>query len=420
VSRPRILFLAPKPPFPLTSGAAMRQFHLIRAYSTVASVELAFFCKDVQELSQARAGLAPYCERLHTFPVPPARRPGRLGPWQGLGRMMTRPMLARILESRELRHFVVDSAGSTDLIHVSRLHLVNAVEPLLTGQRQRPRLILDLDDVESVAKRRHLRATPSRRWVNRLFHYYDLKRLIAYERQAIRRFDRVFVCSDKDRVMLARPNVIVVPNGIDVPPRLPERQPETSTLLFCGLLSYWPNQDALRYFVEAILPHIQCEIPAARLLIVGRSPSADLLGLADGTSVCIEADVPSVVDYYRRAALAIVPLRIAGGTRIKILEAWALGVPVVTTSIGCEGLEGIDGSHFIVADTPKDFARACVDVLRSPSRFEPLVRSGRDVVHAKYRWETSSRIAIGAVQDLLNLRMPVEVHTSEPCQDSTS
>ena len=154
MSRPRILFLAPKPPFPLTSGAAMRQFHLIRAYSTVASVELAFFCKDVQELSQARAGLAPYCERLHTFPVPPARRPGRLGPWQGLGRMMTRPMLARILESRELRHFVVDSAGSTDLIHVSRLHLVNAVEPLLTGQRQRPRLILDLDDVESVAKRR--------------------------------------------------------------------------------------------------------------------------------------------------------------------------------------------------------------------------------------------------------------------------
>jgi glycosyltransferase involved in cell wall biosynthesis len=421
VSRPRILFLAPKPPYPLTSGMAIRQFHLIRAYSTVASVEVAFFSKDDRDLAQASAGLAPYSERLHAFPFPPARRPGWLGLWNGLGRVVTHPMLADILDSRGLQSLVAGSAGSTDLIHVSRLHLVNAVRPLLNGQRRRPRLILDLDDVESVAKRRHLHATPSRRWVNRVFHYYDLIRLSAYERRAIRRFDRVFVCSDRDRAMLARPNIIVVPNGIDVPTHMPKREPETSTLLFCGLLSYWPNRDAVRYFVESILPHIQHEIPSARLLVVGRSPSADLRDLADGAAVCIEADVPSVVEYYGRAAIAIVPLRMGGGTRIKILEAWALGVPVVTTSIGCEGLEGIDGSHFIVADTPIDFARACVDLLRSPSHRERLARCGRELAYARYRWETSTRNAIDAVGNLLNLAMPpVTAHVSDPCHESKS
>jgi polysaccharide biosynthesis protein PslH len=318
--------------------------------------------------------------------------------------MLTRPTLANVLESVELRRLVAASAGVMDLIHVSRLHLVYAVESLLNGRLPSPRLVLDLDDVESVARRRHLRVTPSRRWVNRLFHHYDLMRLSAYERQAVRRFDRVFVCSDSDRAMLGRPNVVVVPNGIDVPADLPRREPECSTLLFCGLLSYGPNNDAVQYFVNSIFPGIQQALPAARLLIVGRSPSADLRALADRTSISVEADVPSVVDYYRRATIAIVPLRIAGGTRIKILEAWALGVPVVTTSIGCEGLDGIGGKHFVVADTPADFARACVELLQSPSHRERLVRNGRELVWEKYRWESAATTAIVAVQDLLNAR----------------
>jgi glycosyltransferase involved in cell wall biosynthesis len=381
----------------------MRQFHLIRAYSTVASVEVAFFVTDDEDLRVAQAGLAPYCERLHPFPLPPTPRLGGLGSWRGLRRTVIHPVLANVLESRELTRFIVESAGSADLIHVSRLHLVNAVQPLFRSGR-RPRLVLDLDDVESVARRRHLRVTPSRRWVNRLFHCYDLMRVSAYERYAIRGFDRVFVCSEKDRLMLECPNVVVVPNGIDVPTDLPRSKPETSTLLFCGLLSYWPNSDAVQYFIHSIFPHIQRDVLGARLLVVGRSPSADLLRLADGVSVCLEADVPRVVDYYHRAAVAIVPLRIGGGTRIKILEAWALGVPVITTSIGCEGLDGIDGEHLIVADTPGDFAKACVDLLRSRPLGERLARRGRELVSAKYRWEMSTRNAMVEVQHLLNLR----------------
>jgi polysaccharide biosynthesis protein PslH len=98
-----------------------------------------------------------------------------------------------------------------------------------------------------------------------------------------------------------------------------------------------------------------------------------------------------------------VPLRIGGGTRIKILEAWALGVPVVSTSVGCEGLEAVAGEHLMVADDPEGFAEACINLLRSPSLRERLARRGRDLVWKTYRWETSMRRAIVGVEDLLSI-----------------
>jgi glycosyltransferase involved in cell wall biosynthesis len=412
MNRPRILFLTPKAPYPLTSGLAMRQYHLLRAYSTIAAVDLVFFAQRDSERADVAAGVGQYCERIHAIPFPPARKPGRFGPWPGW-RRLTHPLLALALESPELRRLVRESAASTDLVHVSRLHLASAVEPLLDGRR-RPRLVLDLDDDESLAQTRHLRFSPSRRRVYRAFHYADLLRLARYQRGAVRSFDRVFVCSEHDRVRIGRPNLVVVPNGIDVPPDLTTPAPDPRTLLFCGLLSYRPNEDAVQFFVDSIFPAIRREFPDARFVAIGRTPSSAVLALADGASVRIEPDVPSVADYYRRAAVAVVPLRMGGGTRIKILEAWSLGVPVVSTAVGCEGLDGADGEHLVVADTPEQFARSCVELLRSPARREALARAGRDLVSRRYRWETATRSAVLAVGELLGLPTPPRPDTRRP------
>ena len=412
MSRPRILFLTPKAPYPLTSGLAMRQYHLLRAYSTIAAVDLVFFAQRESESGAVADGVGRYCERIHAIPFPPARQPGRLGPWPGWGRV-TYPLLALALESPPLRRLVLESAESTDLIHVSRLPLAGAVEPLLDGRR-RPRLILDLDDDESLAQARHLRFSPSRRWVYRAFHYVDLVRLARYQRRVLRAFDRVFVCSEHDRQRLKGPNLVVVPNGIDVPGALANEAPDPHTLLFCGLLSYRPNEDAVQFFVSSILPAIRRELPDARFIAVGRTPSRTVQALADGAAVRIEADVPSVAEYYRRATIAVVPLRMGGGTRIKILEAWSLGVPVVTTAIGCEGLEGVDGQHLVVADTPEQFARACLELLRAPARREALARAGRDLVSRRYLWETTARNAVLAAGELLGLPAPPLDDTRRP------
>jgi polysaccharide biosynthesis protein PslH len=418
MKRPRILFLAPKAPYPLTSGLAMRQFHLLRAYSSIASVDLAFFAGHDRELVEVCQGVGSYCERIHAIPFPPVRKPGTFGPWLGWKEMI-HPLLIRGLDSCAIRRFVADSAESTDLIHVSRLYTANAVEALLDGRRRRPRLILDLDDVETVAQWRLLRHSRSRRWVYRAFRYCDLVRLFAYQHRTVRQFDRVFVCSEHDRMRLGRPNVVVVPNGFDAPHELPRRgeDPDAKTLLFCGLLSYGPNEDAVLFFVRSILPAIRQKLPDARFVVVGTSPSASLRALDNGVSVRIEANVPTVADYYRAATVAVVPLRMGGGTRIKILEAWALGLPVISTSIGCEGLEGVDGEHLIVANTPRQFAEACVELLQSPSRREALARSGRDLVMRKYRWETSTNKAMLAVREVLNLRDPAvpDPGTTDPC-----
>ena len=412
MGRPRILFLAPRAPYPLTSGLAMREFHLLRAYSSVASVDLAFFARHDDERVEVCQGVRPYCERIHALPLPPARRGCRAGHRLGW-REVVYPRLANELDSCAIQRLVADSADSTDLIHVSRLHLANAVEALLDRRKRRPRLILDLDDVESVSQWRLLRLSQSRRWVYRVFRYYDLLRLFAYQRRAVRRFDRVFVCSDHDRARLGRPNVVVVPNGFDVPAELTSSGTDARTLLFCGLLSYSPNEDAMLFFVRSILPAIRRELPDTRFLMVGASPPAAVRALEDGVFVRMEADVPSVTEYYRKATVAVVPLRMGGGTRIKILEAWALGLPVVSTSIGCEGLEGVHGEHLIVADTPRQFAQACIELLRSPARRQALIEAGRDLVMRKYRWETSTSNAVLAVRELLSLHDPAPDTTTQ-------
>jgi glycosyltransferase involved in cell wall biosynthesis len=402
MNRPRILFLAPKAPYPLTSGLAMREFHLLRAYSTIAAVDLVFFAQDDAELAEVKHGVSPYCERVRAIPFPPVRPVGSFGRGPAW-RLLTSPLLAGILDSPALRQIVAEAAPVTDLIHVGRLPLVSAAESLLTRTRTKPRLILDLDDVESSAQARILRLSPSTRWIYRVFRYADLVRLLAYQRRVVRRFDQVFVCSENDRRRLGQKNVVVVPNGVDVPSELPPMAPDARTLLFCGLLSYRPNEDAVQFFVRSILPAIRHELPDTRLVVVGRAPSAALRALDDGVTVRIEADVPSVAEHYRRAAVAVVPLRMGGGTRIKILEAWSLGVPVVSTSIGCEGLDGIDGEHLLVADTPGRFARACVDLLQRPSRRQALARRGRELVSRQYRWETSTQHALLSMRTLLNL-----------------
>jgi glycosyltransferase involved in cell wall biosynthesis len=254
---------------------------------------------------------------------------------------------------------------------------------------------------------RTLRYVQFRSLASRVFQHYDLLRLWWYQTRAIRRFDRVFVCSDRDRRRLGRDNVVVVPNGVAVPPELPAREPDARTILFCGVLSYAPNVDAIRFFVSAILPRVRHEVPDARLLVVGRTPTPEIRALHDGTTVVVEADVPSVAAYYRRAALAVAPLRMGGGTRIKILEAWALGVPVVSTTIGCEGLEGVNGIHLRVADEPDRFARACVELLRDPSVGAPLAVAGRQLVRERYRWEAVTERAVAAVKDVVDGRPQV-------------
>jgi glycosyltransferase involved in cell wall biosynthesis len=384
----RILYIAPGPPYPLTNGQALRHFHFLRAYSEIGRVRLAFLYRSEAQREVVRA-LAPYCESVHPIPAPLASRFAHAGLWRRRLDTMTSltPNIAAACANPEMASLVSKLAPAADLIHVAKLWMAPNVGSTLGRGHSRP-VVLDLDDVETVVKWRALRTYPPARWRRRVFESYDLLRLWRYQHQAIKRFDRVFVCSGQDRDWLGQPNVEVIPNGAVIP-RQPLPDGSDGRTLLCVTSMHWqPNVDGVLFFARDVLPLIQREVPDVRLLVVGSGAPPDVQRLHDGRRIFVFSDVPALEPYYRQATAAVVSLRVGGGTRLRMLEAFALGRPVVSTSVGCEGIDVVNGQHLLVADGPKTFAAACVAILRDPQLGARLAGRARRLVEDKYSWQS--------------------------------
>jgi glycosyltransferase involved in cell wall biosynthesis len=402
MTRPTVLFVSPRVPYPLTDGSAFRQYHILRGYCRVASVKLLTFFQDPEEL-HGEAFLATQGVELLALPLSTAAgfRLGSL--WRRRMQQLAtrRPLLADAFLSQEMRAAVNRLSPSVSLIHAYRLGVAPNLEPALRENPRRRKFVLDLDDVETVTRRRALRLAPARTWRRRLFERVDLLRLAHYQAAVLARSDRFFVCSRRDQARFPGDKAVVVPNGATVPAApLPESQDER-VILAVGLLSYEPNVDALRFFVRDVLPIIRSTLPNTHLLIVGKNPGPEVLALQDRPIIEVAANVPDMEPYYRRATISIVPLRSGGGTRLRILESFALGRAVVSTSIGCEGLEALDGEHLLVADAPQPFAEACVRLLSHSDDRRRLVTNARQLVAEHYSWDRVEQQVAGIAGALL-------------------
>jgi glycosyltransferase involved in cell wall biosynthesis len=180
----------------------------------------------------------------------------------------------------------------------------------------------------------------------------------------------------------------------------PRATSEKNRLVFVGMLAYWPNEDAVLYFYREILPLIMRELPDVTLWIVGKDPPRSLLNLHDGERVHVVANVPDIAPYVQRSMLSVVPLRVGGGTRLKILESLALGTPVISTTVGAEGLDLEDGKQLLLANTPDVFAAHVVALLRNPERYKLFIEAGEAVVREKYRWADIQRQVAGQITTL--------------------
>jgi glycosyltransferase involved in cell wall biosynthesis len=204
----------------------------------------------------------------------------------------------------------------------------------------------------------------------------------------------VVVTSEKDRQALGSDNVFVLPNTVVVPNKVagPREKEQDDDLVFFGLLSYRPNTDAVEYFCAAIWPQLKRARPTARLWIAGANPPPSIQQLHDGTSVMVTGYVDDLAALLARCAVVVTPLRIGGGTRIKILDAMAAGKAVVSTTIGCEGLDVLHGEHLLIADRPADFSRSCLGLMADRGRREALGSAARRLVEERYRWELAPTI----------------------------
>jgi glycosyltransferase involved in cell wall biosynthesis len=225
-----------------------------------------------------------------------------------------------------------------------------------------------------------------RAWVNGVSLGY-------WEPRYAEKFDRCTTVSELDQQLLLKANprlhIDVIPNGVDIEkyrplPAPPEDAP--ASLMFIGSMAYPPCVDAVLHFWRESFPLIRQAINPIELWIVGADPHPAVLNLKGG-GVHVTGRVADVMPYYQQSTVCVVPLRAGGGTRLKILEAMALGRPVVSTTIGCEGLEVVDGKHLFIADTPEQFAEKTVRLCRERQLYKQMAANARELVEARYGWD---------------------------------
>jgi glycosyltransferase involved in cell wall biosynthesis len=276
-----------------------------------------------------------------------------------------------------------------------------------TGQ-DAPLLVFDEHNAEYVLQQRAFETDRQwsgsigrkqvKRWIGAAYSFIQWQRLERYERQACLAADRVVAVSETDAQVLRNlvPGLepLVVPNGVDmelhmgaVPPLPTGSGPGEQDLVFTGKMDFRPNVDAVLWFAREVLPLIRRGAPEVRLWVVGMNPHPRLAALADDPAVEITGWVEHVRPFIAAAAIYVVPLRIGGGTRLKILQAMAMGKAIVSTGLGCEGFDVVPGQEMVIADTPDEFASATLALLSDPDRRQRLGHAARSLAGSKYDWQ---------------------------------
>jgi sugar transferase (PEP-CTERM/EpsH1 system associated) len=376
---------------PLDKGGKLRTWHLMRHLARRHEITYLSFA-DPGTTVDEREGMREVCAHLQIVPREDTGK-GNLAFYTDATRHVLDPLPYAIAKYRSwdyqtlLRQVMLDTRF--DLIVCDFLvPAVNMAELPLPCPS-----VLFTHNVESeIWRRHHERQTgPVRRF---LFHQ-QWQRMLKFERKTIERFDRVLVVSDADGETLKRvyPGALhaaplTVATGVDTAYFAPalSPKPEALSLVFTGSMDWIPNEDAMTHFCHDILPRIREQEPGVTLSIVGRTPTPAVERLGAIPGVQVTGRVDDIREHVAAAAAYIVPLRIGGGTRLKIFEAMAMGKAVVSTTVGAEGLPVTDGKDIVIADEPTAFADAVVALLRDSDRRGGLEHAARELVVAHYDW----------------------------------
>jgi glycosyltransferase involved in cell wall biosynthesis len=407
----RVLYFAPKECWPPNTGARLRNYHLARALARGARVTFLAFSDEAEAGERGGAGgdaRAPerWCESVVTVPQERGYTPFKLA----RGALGRTPVTVLNYTSRamaaELERLL--DAHDFDVVQVESIHLA-AYLPLVRAARSRPALVCDWHNIESDLMRQY-----GRRAANPLRRAYALRtasQLAALERRTAREADANVMVSepDRERLLAFAPGAraFVVENGVDVGFYSDEqvgaayaawrvRQPgrgvqgnlnerERRRILFVGSMDYHANVDGVVGFARTVWPRVLELLPGTVLTIVGRNPTPEVRALAELSGVEVTGTVDDVRPYYREALASVVPLQVGGGSRLKIYETMAAGVPVVSTRLGAEGAETDGGRALVFAETAEEFCRALAEVAGDAGRWKEMAAAGR-LVAEKFDW----------------------------------
>lgn len=387
----RILMASPTLPMP-TSGGRTRIYNLLKQLARRHEISLLSFIQPSE--SEFVDELRPYCKTLDLVPFAGFTQQGawrnRLRGWSRIlfsrrpSYVSTFPVEAMRLPLRNLV-----KAQRFDLVVFETLYLVELADEV----RDLPRVLVEQNVESEVARRAYLLAG---NLVHRARDWLTWRKLFAFEQSWLSRFPACVAVSEQDaalfRRMAPKTKVYVAPNGVDTEHFSPPNDArEDNVLLFFGTLNYQPNTEGLLWFCNEVFPRVKQAKPALVLEIVGSSPPPSVSALASREGVKLVGFVPDIRRKLWSATLSVVPLLVGGGTRLKILESLAAGCPVISTTIGAEGLDLTPGEHVLIADASAAFARGIVSLLDSAELRRRLAEAGRKLVMQRYDWR---RIAL--------------------------
>lgn len=385
----RILWVKTDFLHPTTRGGQIRTLEMLKALHR--HHEIHYVCLDDGANPEGADRSCEYCS--HAYPIPhsvPPRRSLRFAGQLLEGLVSPLPVSVARYVSRRMKKQIENLLG--------REKFDSLVCDFLFPAPNIPdisRAVLFQHNVESIIWRRH--AEEARNRPQKAYFQLQARRMEAFEREICRRAGHVVAVSGVDRTamrdLFGVERISSVATGVDIayfmPPPAAEQKAD---LIFVGSMDWLPNIDAIQYFAAEILPLIHKKCPECRVVVAGRRPTPALHELAQREPrISLTGTVPDVRPYLWGSTVSIVPLRIGGGTRLKIFEAIAAKLPVVSTSVGAEGLPLEDGTQIGIANTPELFAERCLELLAQPERRREMVDQAWQLVASRFSWEAVTR-----------------------------
>lgn len=408
---PDILFIANLVPYPLDSGGKIKTFTSIQALSKKYTIDLLCFYESENE-NEAKKALQPYCRTIKMFPIRVTTREHlKYIIFQALKTLLSPIPLTVYKYHKKIMEESIYDLMKKNTYYAAYFNIlqVYSYKKLIKSHDKNMKFILDAQNCETLILKRYYRETKN--LVKKIYLYIEAFKLKIFECSSINDVDKLILLSNEDKKKLEKMSnkkiqCDIIPIGINPPEKVKSAESFNEKgklcILFLGTLTWAPNNEGIIWFLENVIPKLEQNINDFKLYIVGKNPGKKLCSLTlNNKHIELTGYVDSVEPYFEKCDLMVVPLFIGSGQRVKIIESFSRGMPVVSTSIGAEGLEYVDGESILIADDSASFANKIIE-LNDVNLRKKLSVNGKKIYQKNYSVNAVSDKICSAVDALRN------------------